>query len=110
MKGHYACPICQDNTSFCQLKHSQKTVYLDHRRFLPRDHYYRKLKKAFNGQTENFIAPPPSSGEDLYDKVKHLNVTYGKLSTKPSKRQRQGSEAPPIRGFKRKSVFYELLY
>ena len=110
VKGHYACPICQENTSFCQLKHCRKTVYLGHRRFLPRDHHYRKLKKAFNGLTENVVAPAPSTGVEIYEKVKNLNVTYGKLSNKPSKRQRQNIESPQICGFKRISVFYDLPY
>ena len=33
VKGHHACPICEQNTSFIQLKHGKKTVYTRHRRF-----------------------------------------------------------------------------
>nr|XP_029154544.1 uncharacterized protein LOC112803556 [Arachis hypogaea] len=32
-KGKLACPCCNHDTSSCYLKHSQKTVYMDHRRF-----------------------------------------------------------------------------
>ena len=31
VKGHKACPICESNTHFHQLKHGRKTVYLGHR-------------------------------------------------------------------------------
>ena len=34
VKGHHACPICEKNTTFLQLKHGKKTVYTRHRRFL----------------------------------------------------------------------------
>ena len=27
VKGHHACPFCEKNTSFIQLKHKKKTVY-----------------------------------------------------------------------------------
>ena len=30
VKGHHACPICEINTSFFQLKHGKKTVYTRH--------------------------------------------------------------------------------
>lgn len=53
VKRHHACPICEKNTSFVQLKHGKKTVYTRHRRFLKAFHPYRRLKKAFNGSQEN---------------------------------------------------------
>nr|KYP44173.1 hypothetical protein KK1_034336 [Cajanus cajan] len=49
VKGHYACPICEENTSYTQLKYGQKTAYTRHRKFLVRSHPYHRLKKAFNG-------------------------------------------------------------
>ena len=45
VKGHKACPICEDGTCFFQLKNGRKTCYLGHRRFLRRDHPYRRLKR-----------------------------------------------------------------
>uniref|UniRef100_A0A151UDV0 Transposase-associated domain-containing protein n=1 Tax=Cajanus cajan TaxID=3821 RepID=A0A151UDV0_CAJCA len=49
VKGHHACPICEKQTSYLQLKHGKKTVYIRHRKFLRPNHPYRRLKKAFNG-------------------------------------------------------------
>jgi len=34
MKGHRACSICEENTSYEQVKHGRKIVHLRHRRFL----------------------------------------------------------------------------
>jgi len=34
VKGHFACPICEENTSYIQLKHGQKTMYTRHQKFL----------------------------------------------------------------------------
>ena len=54
VKGHKACPICEEETASQQSKHGRKTVYLRHRRFLRSHHPYRRLKKAFNGHQEGF--------------------------------------------------------
>jgi len=51
VKGHKACPISEEKTSYEQLKHGRKIVYLGHRRFLTKYHPYRRLKKAFNGRS-----------------------------------------------------------
>ena len=29
-KGHHACPICEENTSYLQLKHGREIVYTRH--------------------------------------------------------------------------------
>src|SRR5262249_20250789 len=55
VKGYRACPICGNNTNSYRLKHGRKMCYMNHRKWLPRDHLYRKKKKAFNGQQENGI-------------------------------------------------------
>jgi len=34
VKGHKACPICEEKTSYEQLEHGRKTMYLGHHRFL----------------------------------------------------------------------------
>ena len=47
VKGHKACPICEEKTSYEQLKHERKTMYLGYRRFLNEYHPYRRLKKSF---------------------------------------------------------------
>jgi len=34
VKGHYACSICEEKTSYHQLKHARRTCYIGHRKFL----------------------------------------------------------------------------
>ena len=41
VKGHHACPIYEEDTSYIQLKHGRKTIYTRHRRFLKPHHPYR---------------------------------------------------------------------
>jgi len=62
VKEHNTCPICEENTSYHQLKHGRKTTYIGYQRFLKRNHPYRRLKKAFNGSQKDKIAPPPLTG------------------------------------------------
>jgi len=41
VKGHHACPICEEDTSYIQLKHGRKIVYTRHQPFLKPHHPYR---------------------------------------------------------------------
>ena len=49
VKGHKACPICEENIVAHQLKHKSNTIYLCHRRVLRSNHPYQMLNKTFNG-------------------------------------------------------------
>ena len=84
VKGHKACPICEENTASMQLKNGRKTVYLRHRSFLQRNHPYRRLKKAFNGHQENDEAPIPLTGLQIHEKVNKVHHVFGKTSKKSS--------------------------
>jgi Domain of unknown function (DUF4218)/Transposase family tnp2/Domain of unknown function (DUF4216) len=75
-------------------------VYLGHRRFLHRFHPYRKLRKRFNGLPEQSTAPKALTGEDVYSRVKHINVILGK-------QQRKASEKNI---WKKRSIFFDLPY
>jgi ssDNA-binding Zn-finger/Zn-ribbon topoisomerase 1 len=100
VKGHHACPICEKDTSFRQLKEGKKTVYLRHRKFLPRFHPYRRLRKAFDGDQENGVAPKPLTGEEVYQRQRAINVDFGKCQKK--------SAVKNI--WKKRSVFFDLPY
>ena len=77
-KGENACTHCLHETASSWLKHSRKTVYMRHRRFLRRDHPYRRMKKQFDGHQEYGTRPRQFSGSDVHDMVKEIAVTYGK--------------------------------
>ncbi|XP_057425762.1 uncharacterized protein LOC130719140 [Lotus japonicus] len=100
VKGQCACPICEDDTYSIRLQHCQKNVYLGHRRFLHPNHKYRGWRKAFNGNTEEGLAPTPSSRADMWIKVKDLCCKFGK----------DFSKELPTRGWKKRSIFFELPY
>lgn len=61
-KGAKVCTHCLDDTESVWLKHSRKTVYMCHRRFLRRAHPYRKMKKQFDREKEDGLAPRHLSG------------------------------------------------
>ena len=75
-------------------------MYLRHCRFLPGDHHYRKLKTAFDGKAEIEKAPIPLTGEQILEKVEGLKVKHRKLCAK----------SLPTRGYKKRSIFFELPY
>ena len=98
-KGYEACPICGKHTYSIYLPGSHKNVFLGHRRFLPPNHRYRRLRKAFNGCSEEERAPSPLRGEEVFEIVKDMNVKFGKLSKNDD-----------LDGFKKRSIFFYLPY
>jgi len=55
VKGHRACPIYEEDTSYVQLKHGIKKVYTWHRRFLKAYHLYCRLIKKLLMEVNNMI-------------------------------------------------------
>ncbi|XP_023729236.2 uncharacterized protein LOC111876911 [Lactuca sativa] len=88
-KGSKACPVCEDDTQSLWLKNCKKNVYMDHRRYLPKNHPYRKKKKVFNGKTESTIARPPLRGEIVFSRVENLNITFGKTKGKGKRKHKR---------------------
>jgi len=66
VKGHRTCPICEEDTSYIELKHGRKIVFTRHRRFLKPHHPYRRLKKAFNGSQEHETVPILLTGDEVF--------------------------------------------
>ena len=57
-KGKLACPVCHKHTHSLRLQHCAKQVYMHHRRFLPKNHGWRKKKDWFgNVELERPLIP-----------------------------------------------------
>ena len=76
-------------------------MYSRHHHFLTPNHPYRRLKKAFNGSQEHDITPIPLTGEQVYRRVQHLNIVFGKT-------QKKNKSKTCI--WKKMSIFFYLLY
>jgi hypothetical protein len=62
-KGFKACPVCGPHTRSRRSKVLRKNVYCRcHRRYLPRDHYFRGADAAFDNEANNEIEPQPLTG------------------------------------------------
>ncbi|XP_022007380.1 uncharacterized protein LOC110906580 [Helianthus annuus] len=95
-KGKLAYPVCENETSSIRLKHCKKTVYMGHRRFLPRDHYYRRLTEEFDGNEELGRA---RKGFDAFSRVENMNTVLGKRSSTETRDN-----------WKKRSIFWDLPY
>ena len=65
VQGFYGCVRCKDNTTYRQLQKdpgSGKTVFLGARRWLPKNHAWRKLGHLFDGTIELRGIPHQKSG------------------------------------------------
>jgi len=110
------CVQCLDDTASKWLYECKKMAYMRHRRFLPRKHRYRSLKKKFDNTVEEGLAPPVINGRDIYDRIKHLKYVHGKKQFKRTGRGRgkgkgKGPATPiPKPVWKRLSILWQLPY
>jgi len=85
VKGHHACLICEENTSYVQLKHGRKIVYTRHRHFLKPYHPCHRLKNAFNGSQEHENVLISLTGQLVLEQVEDINTIFGKTQKKEKK-------------------------
>ncbi|XP_025647606.1 uncharacterized protein [Arachis hypogaea] len=98
--GKLACPVCNYEKCSRFLKHSKKTCYMGHRRFLASKH--RLLKdKSFDGMKELRTAPGTLSGPDILEKLGNMEIPFGKTI-----KRRRNDDDP----WTKKSIFFELPY
>jgi len=102
LKGSFACVTCKERTKSLWLPNSRKTVYMRHRRFLAKNHPYRKLKAPFDNTIESDDMPEPFSGADVDDQTKDVHTIFGKGKKKPQSREKAV--------WKKRSVFWALKY
>ncbi|XP_074362217.1 uncharacterized protein LOC141702436 [Apium graveolens] len=106
VKGYNGCVVCVDQTKATRLPNYQKIVVMRHRRWLTRDHPYRKQKVAFDNTIEKGSAPIPLTGEEVFQRVQYLQGhIYGKTRQKPG--QKKGDSRPV---WKKLSIFFQLEY
>ena len=102
-KGRYACPTCNYNTDSLYLKHSRKTCYMGHRRFLQREHPWRLDARSFNGGKEERVTPTALSGSEVLQQLSNVENDFGK-----AKHKRKGKELDTP--WKKRSIVFELPY
>ncbi|KAL6214304.1 hypothetical protein ACLB2K_013740 [Fragaria x ananassa] len=105
-KGYLACPVC--NADACSYKLRRKIGYLASRRWLRKNHPWRKQKELFNNEEEKRSVPKNLSSEDILRQVNTLRPSKpGKHKDNPDlKRKRMESEL----NWTKKSIFFELEY
>ncbi|PKU75846.1 uncharacterized protein LOC110096851 [Dendrobium catenatum] len=101
--GYKAFPICDSETSSQYLRN--KMCYMGHRRFLPKEHKWRKSRK-FNGKHEARVRPQVLSRDEILSEMESLkDLKFGKHPS-CKKRKHNLHESTWIK----KSVFFELPY
>ncbi|CAM8877764.1 unnamed protein product [Rhodiola kirilowii] len=102
-KGYKACPLCLDGIDATYLK--GRMAYQGHRRWLSKDHAWRKASAQFNGQVELRDRPLSLSGHEISDEI--LNHDFPTVSLHPKFKARGNTEKLC---WTHKSIFYELPY
>lgn len=94
-KGELACPICGFDTDSKWLTNGRKWCYMCHRRWLPVDHRWRLDTRSFLGRHELRVAPVPSSGKEILQKLENTEFLVDNVNGGP---------------WKKKSIFFMLQY
>lgn len=103
-KGYLACPVCNKETSSKRLR--SKICYVDHRRFLPPNHSWRRDRVKFDGNTERRMKPKQFSGDDL---VQQFALVQDRDPGKhPNNKKRK--RTPEELNWTRKPILFELPY
>ncbi|CAH9079402.1 unnamed protein product [Cuscuta epithymum] len=101
-KGYMACPLCNQRTYSQRLRN--KLCYMGHRRYLPKNHAWRRSKK-FNGKREDNEAPETLTGDEVLMQLHRLeDVIPGKHDRKKRKRM------PKELNWTKRSIFFDLPY
>ncbi|XP_057986602.1 uncharacterized protein LOC131171152 [Hevea brasiliensis] len=104
-KGYKACPACHKYTSAKHLACSKKMCYMDHRRFLPPSHKWRKDTKSCNGFREIRAIPKPLSGDEV---LMELETFTQMPFNRGIKRKYDASNS--FENWRKKSIFFQLPY
>ncbi|KAL3846266.1 hypothetical protein ACJIZ3_003669 [Penstemon smallii] len=99
-RGKYGCICCHKETCSTWLKYGRKFCYMGHRRFLEKNHAFRKDDKSFYGGKENGSAPLPLDGCTILEMLEGVQIEFGKNCANP--------DLPY--NWKKKSIFFELPY
>jgi hypothetical protein len=121
IKGKTGCVVCIDSTCYTYLKGSNKMVYTGHKRFLVKNHKYRKdtMIKYFNNQPEPQLDEPEraSYGKKVFGVVKDMDQvefdkekkeTETRITTRKGKRDKEEPSVTSV-PFKKKSIFFRYL-
>jgi hypothetical protein len=102
-KGYKGCPTYGPNTSFHHSRALGKTIYCQHRKWLPLNHPFRSNSCELDGKVERKPLPPILTGPEV---LEHATVYEAWKSN-------GGKEdcIPCIKlGMKRKSILFDLPY
>ena len=92
------------------LEDSGKVVYLGYRRFLVEVHRYQsnKFHNVFDGMLVVHSAPVKQDGHYIFEMVRTIQVTYGKMTKDGKKRNRDKTAIDGV-PFKKQSMLYKYL-
>jgi hypothetical protein len=86
-KGAKACPCCNKNTKSSWLTYGRKYCYMYHRRFLPRNHRFRKYRVSFVDTRELGQVPIRSSGTEVKIQLQNVLTKYKNEDLRKRKRE-----------------------
>jgi hypothetical protein len=103
-RGYYACLHCDKNP--CSRRIQNKICYIGHRRFLEKDHPWRR-KKDFDGKVENRDKPEAFSEVELKQRLDSVKDVRPGKHPQNKKRKRDANDG---QCWKKRSCLWDLPY
>ncbi|XP_075669816.1 uncharacterized protein LOC142639540 [Castanea sativa] len=108
-KGRLPCPSCNYDSQSRWLRYGRKFSYIGHKRFLDRDHKFRKQKKLFDGRDD--MRPGPITilgGEIMLQMDVVAEHVFGKKKVNLTNKRKRGEDALTV--WKKRNIFFTLPY
>jgi hypothetical protein len=109
-KGYYACTHCDKNPLSRVIRN--KICYIGHRRYLPMDHAWRRIRRRFDGKEEFQEKPEKFTPQEVareLDRVKDVCPGLHKVGQKRKRGEYDGSRKNSLI-YKRMSAWWDLPY
>jgi hypothetical protein len=107
--GEAACSDYHHHTCSLILSNGSKNCYMENRRFLLDDHPFRFGINKF-GKTKFRPTPTLLSREQILERTKDLNQTFGKDPSRKKPANKRHKKGDPLAIFKRRSIWFQLPY
>ena len=92
------CVVCVDQTASVHLPSFCKLMYMQHRRFVPKNHTYCKWTQRLDGKTDDGGPPKHRDRKFVFKIVKNIKVVFGKaVKGKKWKKTEKATKYSPLK-------------
>jgi hypothetical protein len=109
-RGVKVCPCCMHLIRSKYLKNGKKFCYMGHKRYLATEHLWRLNRITFDGSEELECASNVPCRDEILQQLEGITFEDENAGKKKQKKWKMGTTSSNDVVWKKKSIFYRLLY